>query len=61
MSYELGLKFEADSQEEASLIAEYILLAIVRRNSVTGSIFNVNSDLNINIPQIYQTLREVEE
>lgn len=61
MSYELGLKFEADSQEEASLIAEYILLAIVRRNSVTGSIFNVNSDLNVNIPQIYQTLREVEE
>lgn len=61
MSYELGLKFEADSQEEASLIAEYILLAIVRRNSVTGSVFNINYDLNVNIPQIYQTLREVEE
>lgn len=59
MVYELGLKFEADSEEEGRLIAEYMLLAIVNRNSETGNVFDVNSDLSINIPQVYQVLREL--
>ena len=59
MTYELGLKFEAASEEEARLIAEYMLLAIVNRNSETGNVFDVNSDLSINIPQVYQVLREL--
>lgn len=61
MNYELGLKFEAASAEEAELIAEFLLVSVVSNIKASLNVYKANSDLEVDIPDIYQRLKVLEE
>lgn len=57
MKVDYTVSFETDTEEDAVLVAEFLGLAIIRAKSENSSLFKVNSQRSVEIPDLSQTLK----